>query len=125
MNIGLPGTGLGGLFYLATAMLMPVFEVYRTLQGRSSVRRWQGVLVQTALAGGIVGGLWATAWCLNLAYPSSTQIGFRLAVAKATRYLGVTPTLVTTLTLGTLLLIVEALHLVVRLTRPGYVRQGK
>jgi hypothetical protein len=53
-NAGLPGTGLGGLFYIALAMWMPLAELYQTLRGRSSVARWRQVGMQFALACGIV-----------------------------------------------------------------------
>lgn len=53
-NAGLPGTGLGGLFYILLALAMPVVEVYRTARGRSSAGRWREVGTQFALACGIV-----------------------------------------------------------------------
>jgi hypothetical protein len=53
-NAGLPGTGLGGLFYLALAFWMPLAELPRTLRGRSSRARWRHVATQFALACGIV-----------------------------------------------------------------------
>lgn len=54
MNAGLPGTGIGGLFYLLAGLLLPVIEVYQTLKGRSSLERWRFVLRHTALAWGIL-----------------------------------------------------------------------
>jgi len=53
-NAGLPGTGLGGLFYILLAFWMPVAELHRTLQGRSSRARWRQVGAQFAIACGIV-----------------------------------------------------------------------
>ena len=60
-NAGLPGTGLGGLFYIALALWMPVAELYQTLRGRSSLARWRLVGTQFAIACGIVGMTVATA----------------------------------------------------------------
>ncbi|MBX2998763.1 MAG: hypothetical protein KF893_09665 [Caldilineaceae bacterium] len=40
MNVGLPGTGLGGLFYLLAALIMPFVEIVQTVRGRSSRTRW-------------------------------------------------------------------------------------
>ena len=60
MNAGLPGTGLGGVFYLLLALLMPVRELYLTVRGRSSRERWALVLRQFALACGILAALFAT-----------------------------------------------------------------
>lgn len=53
-NAGLPGTGLGGLFYLLLAFWMPVAELPRTLRGQSSRARWRRIGTQFALACGIV-----------------------------------------------------------------------
>lgn len=54
-NAGLPGTGLGGLFYILLALGMPVVEAYRTLCGQSSPGRWRAVATQFAMACGILG----------------------------------------------------------------------
>jgi len=53
-NAGLPGTGLGGLFYVLLALWMPVAELRATLRGRSSRDRWRQVAAQFVLACGIV-----------------------------------------------------------------------
>ena len=53
-NAGLPGTGLGGLFYILLALWMPLAELYRTARGRSSPDRWRQVLAQFAQACAIV-----------------------------------------------------------------------
>ena len=41
MAAGLPGFGLGGLFFILTALLAPVGELWRTARGRSSVAAWR------------------------------------------------------------------------------------
>lgn len=61
-NAGLPGTGIGGLFYIVLALSMPLVEAYRTLRGRSSPERWQQVLTQFSLACGVLATLVVTAW---------------------------------------------------------------
>lgn len=53
-NAGLPGTGLGGLFYVLLALWMPVAELYATLRGRSSRDRWRVVGTQFAMACAVV-----------------------------------------------------------------------
>ncbi|MDF1505469.1 hypothetical protein, partial [Roseisolibacter sp. H3M3-2] len=57
MAAGLPGVGIGGLFYLASALLMPVRAVARRAAGRPVA--WRPVAVQAALAEGILLALWA------------------------------------------------------------------
>jgi hypothetical protein len=50
MSAGLPGLGLGGLFFIASALLAPLLELWRTLRGRSSVPAWRTVGRQFAQA---------------------------------------------------------------------------
>ena len=50
MSAGLPGFGLGGLFFICSALLAPIFEVPRTIQGRSSRARWGRILGHLSLA---------------------------------------------------------------------------
>jgi hypothetical protein len=107
MNVGLPGTGIGGLFYLITALLMPVIELVRTFQGQSSLARWRRVGRQTGMAGGIVGCLWATGYAVeHIAMPAQ---GWAHAVTagQVTQAMGVSPSVWTYATLGSILVAVE------------------
>lgn len=65
MFAGLPGTGLGGLFYALLVLLMPLRELW--LRGRHG--RWGFIARQWALLAGILAGLtleaWALAWLLQ------------------------------------------------------------
>jgi hypothetical protein len=58
MTAGIPGTGIGGVFYLISALLMPLFELYRTLHGQSSLVRWLLISKQWAMALCILTGMW-------------------------------------------------------------------
>lgn len=65
MKAGLPGVGIGGLFYVLLVAWMPFREVWLTLQGRSSARRWRRrVAGQVGLAAGILAALGAEWWSL-------------------------------------------------------------
>ena len=75
MTAGLPGTGIGGLYYLLLTALMPFREVWLTVRGRSSAARWREVLRHVALAGGIIGALLATAWLIRAALLFGASIG--------------------------------------------------
>ena len=76
MTAGLPGTGLGGLFYLVLSLLMPLFELYLTARGRSSRARWRFVLTQLAIALGIIAAMVVSATlALRLASAPSTPSG--------------------------------------------------
>ena len=75
MTAGLPGVGIGGLFYLLLVLLMPLYEFWRMLQGRSSIARLKHVAVHWALAGGIVGALAATGWALRSGFDALISAG--------------------------------------------------
>lgn len=50
MSAGLPGLGLGGLFFIVSALLAPFVELVRTVRGRSSRHAWLQVGRQFCLA---------------------------------------------------------------------------
>lgn len=50
MSAGLPGLGLGGLFFIFSALLAPFIELWRTLRGRSGIAAWRGIGRQFAQA---------------------------------------------------------------------------
>ena len=108
MNVGLPGTGLGGLFYLLTALLMPIVELIRTIRsGKVNRTRWRMATSQAALAGGIIAGLWGTAWCANQFMPYSFRQDLLALGRDMTDMFGVLPAVLTLSTLGALLVVVE------------------
>jgi hypothetical protein len=78
MIVGVPGTGIGGIFYLASALLVPV----RRLIGRSSVTHGVSVAV---LAVGVLVGTGVTGWFLGLLIgPTAVNASVgRLAAASA------------------------------------------
>ncbi|HEX5762619.1 MAG TPA: hypothetical protein VFY04_05815 [Solirubrobacterales bacterium] len=43
MSAGLPGLGLGGLFFIFSALLAPFPELWRTLRGRSDLASWRAI----------------------------------------------------------------------------------
>ena len=57
MNIGLPGAGVGGLFYLSCTLAMPFKELFLTLTKPGHKFRYKLVATQLSIAFGIVGGL--------------------------------------------------------------------
>jgi hypothetical protein len=70
MTAGLPGAGIGGLFFVLSAYFMLVVEIQRTLRGRSSLARWRGVLRNVAIATAMVVAVTAVVWLVHrLAYP--------------------------------------------------------
>ncbi len=61
MTVGIPGAGVGGLFYLAAAVLLPLRNLIRNRGDRRAAR---SATVQAAIAVGIVASLWTTGWIL-------------------------------------------------------------
>jgi hypothetical protein len=80
MTPGLPGAGIGGIFYLVAALLAPLCEAVRTIRGQGSRRRWRSVLNPFLLAVSILALLWLTAWTAGVIFTSRV----------VTQHLGVT-----------------------------------
>ena len=113
MTAGLPGTGIGGMFYLISALATPLWEAYLRVRGRRS-RGWRVVIAQTAIAGGILAGLWATGWLLGLALSASRRILTAAATPHPGNLLPAVALLISAGTLAGVLLGVELLRLWVR-----------
>ena len=127
MTAGIPGIGLGGLFFVISALLMVVVELYRTVRGRSSVARWRFVGRQAAMALGIIFATVAALWLLELAIPENplkvqvdagvTSIGGagdHLVATIAAIPLSASPILGTLFFLGLVLGLTETLRWIVR-----------
>jgi hypothetical protein len=76
MTAGLPGTGIGGIFYLLLALLAPVREVPRLLRGQSSLRRWRTITGQLAIVAGIAGAMALEMWGLNSLITRAQHAGY-------------------------------------------------
>jgi hypothetical protein len=69
MTPGVPGAGIGGLFYLASTLVLPLRRLARRLRRQpdsvSSREIWHNV----AMTGGVLASLWATGWLLTFVVP--------------------------------------------------------
>jgi cytochrome c biogenesis protein ResB len=65
MVAGMPGTGIGGIFYFLLVVFMPIRELYRAVRGQSSLSRWAFILFHISLVIGILAAMWGTMWALN------------------------------------------------------------
>ena len=72
MSAGLPGLGLGGLFFIFSALLAPFPELWRTLRGRSELAAWRVIGRQFAQAAAMVVAIDLT---LRLAYLALSATG--------------------------------------------------
>ncbi|HKE92364.1 MAG TPA: tetratricopeptide repeat protein [Gemmatimonadales bacterium] len=71
MTPGIPGTGIGGLFYMLSAAALPLREGYRRLWSGVAAARWRVIAMQQLLAAGILGGMWTTGWLLGVLLSSA------------------------------------------------------
>ncbi len=65
MTAGIPGTGIGGLYYLLLVLWMPFHESWLMLTGRGRPGRWKVVFTQGGIAAGILAALWGEAFVLK------------------------------------------------------------
>ncbi len=69
MTVGLPGTGIGAVFYILLAIYMPLFQLRRVLTGTNKARHWKTLASAMSLSAIIILSLYAEArlliWCLG------------------------------------------------------------
>ena len=66
MVAGIPGAGIGGLFYLLAAFSLPLRLVRRWWRGERRPPAGDGSWRQVGMALGIVAGIWLAGWMLGL-----------------------------------------------------------
>lgn len=69
MTAGLPGAGIGGLFYLAATITLPFRSLWRRARGRPDSTSWRQQAHNVAMAAGIIAGLWVAGWLLGFVVP--------------------------------------------------------
>lgn len=65
-SAGLPGTGIGGLFYLLAALFSPVRLLWRRAGTQTGFATWREVVEIAAIALGVIGGIWFAGWLLGV-----------------------------------------------------------
>ena len=125
MNVGLPGTGIAGIFYVLAALWMPFHALLRTLRGERDAARWRLALTRAALAVCIIAAIAATTWAIGLLAPlrfaptpaepgadaGGTTAG--MTTAGAVRTFGIAPGIVALATFVALVLLLELAALIV------------
>lgn len=71
MTAGLPGAGIGGLFYLAATITLPFRSLWRRVRGRPDLIPWRHQVHNVAMAVGIIAGLWVAGWLLGFVVPDA------------------------------------------------------
>ena len=101
MTAGLPGTGLGGLFYLLAALCLPLRFAWLRARGQRDRRHRVFVIRQLAMSMSMLAAVWLTGVLLGLWRPLPNV-------------LTVAPIVVTAGTLVAILIAVEIGRLIVR-----------
>ncbi len=131
MNAGLPGTGIGGAFYLLSALLMPFHAIYKTLRKKNQPQRIRLILVQSSIALGIIAGIWLTGWLLGeLRVMVDTWLALKrgIAVPPPSALPNVIKVTLIFLTIGLLAVVISGVHilkLVMRYRKPRHPINGR
>ena len=127
MFAGLPGIGVGTLFYVLAALWMPIKEMGRVLRGDFSAARWKLVLVQLSFAISIIASVALADRVLGIALADRSIANINPArivndtfAAQAPQSLWAAPIAASLLLLSAVLVSTEILRWVsVLLTRPA------
>ena len=109
MTAGLPGTGIGGLFYLVCALLMPFVTLVRAVRGRPVAPGEAFRQAGTAL--GILVAMWTTGLLLALVRVEDADADL---LAQWMRDLFVAPALLALTVLAAVVVTVETVAFVAR-----------
>jgi hypothetical protein len=105
MTPGVPGAGIGGLFYLGSTFLLPFRSLLRRARGRpDSITPWQ-IAHSVALACGVLAGLFATGWVLAMILPDEVLRSVATTGGGVARVRTVLPAATFATALATLLLV--------------------
>jgi hypothetical protein len=126
MTAGLPGTGIGGLFYLLLVLLMPLREAWRGPGERTDVHRWRIIGGKLAITSGILVALWLEAWTLFVVFGlRQDSLAASLGVsAELTAHVARAASFATLASLGLVLFALALLRVFVRRPLPRAVRCG-
>ena len=120
MFAGLPGIGVGTLFYVLTALWMPVPECVRLIRGESSVARWRLIAVQFCFAISIVASIAIAErmllWIMGAKAPSSLNPARLVNEGFA----ALSPQSLLAAPIAASLILLAAVLLAVEVTRVGY-----
>lgn len=114
MTAGLPGAGIGGLFYLASTLLLPLRSLLRRARRKPDPVSLNQMAHSVLIAAGIIGALWMSGWLLGFIVPGEMLPQRQVAGAArpAARTIISMATMATALvTLAIILLAVEVAHL--------------
>ena len=115
MTVGTPGAGIGGLFYLASAIVLPVRALLRQMKGERVA--WGGVARQWTLAVGVLAAIWLAGWLIGLWAGPTPMVAGRGMAGAMLRSTGVLATAMLYASIGTLILVLLLVQAAIRLVR--------
>jgi hypothetical protein len=118
MAAGIPGIGIGGLFYMLHALLLPVKGAWRAAHGHPV--DWRVLMRQAAIAAGVLLGIALAAWVLSIWRPLEVRGspgGAPEGVSGTMRFLGTVAIFMSAITLVFVLLSVQVARVVARKPR--------
>lgn len=74
MTAGLPGAGIGGLFYLVSTIALPVRSVWRRVRGLPDPVTLRQLVHSLTMVVGILAGLWLAGWVLAFIVPQDMLV---------------------------------------------------
>lgn len=126
MFAGLPGIGVGTLFYIVMALCMPVLEIRRLVQGTSSLARWYQIARQWFFAISIILSIMLAERVLLLILEGGGALSLNPArllnqqlSTRAPQSILAAPVTASFLLLAAVLLVVECMRLFRRATPPN------
>lgn len=111
MTPGVPGAGIGGLFYLASTLLLPFRSLARRLRGQPDSLTARQLLHTLAMAGGVIAGLWITGWALALLVPDEMLRSMTTSATGSARARTVLPVATFATAVATLLTVLTAVEI--------------
>ncbi len=115
MNVGLPGTGLGGIFYFLCVTTMVAIEIIKRLLNKVDHYKWRIARKQIFFIAGILASMYSMDWYLSKII-LQTYHATDKAPAKMLIFNG-KPLFYTFLVLVTLLIIINTLNFFIKKTK--------
>lgn len=92
MNAGLPTTGIGGVFYTLSVIIMLLFELFKTLTGKSTKKSWGFAISQLTLVFLMTGSIFVTGEIISKLFPKQVAISLT-SISSSTNFSGNSSTL--------------------------------
>ena len=125
MTAGLPGAGIGGLFYLASTLLLPVRILVRRVRGEPHVVEWRRQSQSVLIALAIIAALWLSGWLLAFVVPVEMRSAVSQGSGPFTARGTAVPVAAFGIGVGTLVIVLLAVEVARVVVAPGLIRRSR